>query len=120
MKNKKLTCISCPEGCILDIIANEQKIISVSGNKCKKGLDFAKNELFYPKRILTTTIALESEESFRLPVRSSNAISKKDIFSTIKDLKEIKAKAPVKMGDTVFKKNGETEIIIVASMSVDK
>lgn len=120
MENKKLTCISCPEGCILDIVTDGKKIISITGNRCKKGLVFAENELFNPKRILTTTIALESEAYSRLPVRSNNAISKEKIFSVMKELKKIKAKAPVKMGDTVFKKDDKEEIVIVASMSVDK
>ena len=120
MKNKKLTCINCPEGCTLDIVTEGQKIFSISGNRCKKGLAFAENEIFNPTRILTTTVSLKSKDYSRLPVRSSSAINKKDIFSVIKDLKEIKIEAPVKMGEIVFQKEGNTEIIIVASMSVEK
>ena len=76
MENKKLTCINCPEGCVLDIIVNSGKISSISGNKCKKGLSFAENEIFSPTRILTTIVAIDSEDYRRLPVRMGEIILK--------------------------------------------
>lgn len=120
MENKKLTCISCPEGCILDVVIDNYRIYSISGNKCKKGLLFAENEIFNPTRILTTTISIDSEDFSRLPVRSNIAVPKKDIFTIIDELKKIKVRAPIKMGDIVFKKSNGTETEIIASMSIEK
>ncbi|MDD3520408.1 MAG: DUF1667 domain-containing protein [Actinomycetota bacterium] len=120
MENKKLTCISCPEGCILDAVIDDCRISSISGNKCKKGLVFAETEIFNPTRILTTTIRIDSEDYSRLPVRSSVAVPKNDIFTIISELKKIKVKAPIKMGDIVLKKSSSAKTAIIASMSIEK
>ncbi|HAX17734.1 MAG TPA: hypothetical protein DCY00_03960 [Actinobacteria bacterium] len=120
MDNKKLTCISCPEGCILDVTIDNFRISSISGNKCKKGILFAENEIFNPTRILTTTISIDSEDYSRLPVRSNIAVPKENIFTIIRKLKTIKIKAPVKMGDIVFKESNNPEVSIIASMSIEK
>lgn len=120
MENKKLTCISCPEGCVLEIIADRDRISSISGNKCKKGLSFAENEIFSPTRILTSTVTIDSEDYHRLPVRSSIAVPKKDIFKIIEELKKVKLKAPVSMGEIILKINNGSQISIIASMTIEK
>ncbi|WP_255803292.1 DUF1667 domain-containing protein [Treponema denticola] len=48
----------------------ENENISVSGNKCPKGLSYGKSEAVCPMRILTSTIT--SSEGFpRLPVKQA-------------------------------------------------
>ncbi len=120
MENKKLTCISCPEGCILDVITDDCCISSISGNKCRKGLSFAENEIFNPARILTTTVSIGSEDYSRLPVRSNIAVPKKDIFKIIEELKKVKVKAPVRMGEIIFKINNDYKASIIAGMTIEK
>ena len=40
---KKLTCIVCPNGCEIEIDGD-----SIKGYTCKRGLEYAKEELFHP------------------------------------------------------------------------
>ena len=76
---------------------------------------------FSPTRILTTIVAIDSEDYRRLPVRSSIAVPKKDIFKIIKELKKIKVKAPVRMGEIILKiNNNGSQTSIIASMTIEK
>lgn len=44
----KLICIKCPRGCELNIDGE-----SITGNACPRGMDYAREELTNPQRIVT-------------------------------------------------------------------
>ena len=44
----KLICIKCPRGCELNIDGE-----AITGNSCPRGIDYAKEELTNPKRIVS-------------------------------------------------------------------
>ena len=47
----ELTCISCPLGCPLKVETdNEGKVLSVTGNTCKRGEDYGRKEVTAPTR----------------------------------------------------------------------
>ncbi|GAJ16473.1 unnamed protein product, partial [marine sediment metagenome] len=46
--------------------------ISFEGYTCKRGLEYAEQEYYEPKRILTTTIRVENGFLPLIPVRSNN------------------------------------------------
>ena len=52
---KKLVCIVCPNSCELEITETESGI-SVSGNKCKRGVSFATDEMTAPKRTISSVV----------------------------------------------------------------
>ena len=64
-----LNCILCPNGCRLHYEADG----SISGNKCKRGIDYAKQERTDPVRNLTFTVRTESGKL--VPVRTAKPIS---------------------------------------------
>ena len=115
----KLVCINCPRGCRLDVENNNGNII-VSGNFCPRGEQYAINELTNPLRTVTTTIAIESEKYDRLPVITSVQIPKDKIMDVVKALKDIKVKAPIKMGDVIVKNILGLDSDIIASKSIEK
>ena len=41
MEKRNLTCIGCPMGCALLVEMDGKEIISVTGNTCKKGAEYA-------------------------------------------------------------------------------
>ena len=57
---KELTCIICPKGCNIKVEVEDGKVISVEGNTCKRGYDYAFSEVTNPVRTLTSTIRLEN------------------------------------------------------------
>ena len=46
---RKMTCIVCPNGCELEAEIVDGKCISVSGNLCPKGAQYAAQEVEAPK-----------------------------------------------------------------------
>lgn len=117
---KRLTCIECPVGCILDIEYNKSRVLSVKGNECSKGEKFAHDEIIDPRRVLTTTIGIESALFNRLPVRSRIDVPRDQVMDMIRQVKKIKAKVPVKAGDIIIKDFLESGIDIISSFTIEK
>ena len=81
---KQLICIACPMGCHLEIDIDDD--YKVTGNKCKKGIEYGKKELINPTRIITSTVVIKGGIYKRLPVKTDGEISKKLIFEVMKEL----------------------------------
>ena len=118
---KNLTCIVCPIGCQLEIeLDGSGKPVNVSGNTCKRGLDYAMNEFTDPRRTLTTTVKICGSNADKfLPVRTSSPIPKPKMFEAMTMANAICAKAPVKMGDVICKDFVEAGIDLIACKNVD-
>ena len=100
MMIKELTCIVCPVGCHLKVdLGNDH---SVSENKCERGIEYGRQELINPKRMVTSTIIIEGGIYKRLPVKTSASVTKNLIFDVMKEINKIKVKSPVKMGDVIL------------------
>jgi len=121
MNKKKLTCIVCPLGCQMEVVYDDKakKIISMEGNQCKKGQKFAENEIIDPRRILTTTIKINSKTIKRLPVRSNTPAPKDKILEMAREAKKIKVKSPVKMGDILAYNFLDSGVDIISSTTID-
>jgi CxxC motif-containing protein len=117
--NKKITCILCPLGCIIES-EEKNKILNIIGNACIKGEKYAIQEIKKPLRILTTTIIVENGEQILLPVRSEKGIHRDLIISCIKKLSKIKVKAPIKCREVIYKNILNTGIDIIASRDLNK
>ena len=114
-----LVCIRCPLGCHLTVEEKNGEVI-VSGNNCKRGEEYAISELKNPMRTLTTTIDIDSLEHRRLPVISSNVLPKDKIMDVVKELKNYKVKAPIKINDEIDKNILNLGVDIIASRTIEK
>lgn len=113
---KELICIICPQSCRLTVDDNMQ----ISGNKCPRGIPYVKKELTAPERVLTTTVAIDSEYIKRLPVTSDVAIPKELIFAALEKTRSIKVKVPVKCGQILIANVLGLKANIVATRSILK
>ena len=68
---KKMICITCPTGCELEVTEENGKI-TVSGNRCPRGVVYAENELKDPRRVVTAVIRTENGKL--QPVRTNQAL----------------------------------------------
>ena len=109
----ELTCIGCPLGCSLTV--DEENDYAVTGNSCKKGAEYGKNELKNPTRVLTTTVNAEGGIHGRCPVRTEAPIPKAMLFDAMKVLSEVTVKAPVKCGETVLEDILGTGVNVIAT-----
>lgn len=109
---KDLICIICPEGCHLKIDVDND--FQTTGNKCKRGITYGKQELTNPTRTVTSTVCIEGASYCRLPVKTYIPISKDLVFKCIKEINKVKVKSPIKMGDVIIHNILNTGINIVA------
>ena len=114
---KNLICICCPRGCHLKVNLNENKVL---GNSCKRGESYGITELTNPIRIVTTTLKVKGGEQNIVPVKTKSAIPKDLTFKCIEILKEMEIKAPISVGDVLYKNILETGIDIVACRNIRK
>ena len=97
---RELTCIVCPMGCPLTVDFENGKILSVTGNTCPRGLNYAKNECLSPKRTITSTV--KCFDGSVLSVKTDCAIPKEKIFECMKIINNSVAHLPVSVGDVII------------------
>lgn len=114
-----ITCICCPLGCRVSV-EKKGKEIKLHGQQCKRGEDYAIQEITNPQRVVTTTVFVESGKQKMLPVRSKKEIPKKLVKESVNELSKIMVKAPVKCGDVVCKNILETGVDIIASCNMER
>ena len=117
---KELICISCPTGCHLtaEHAANGQWLIS--GNRCPRGKVYAINELTDPRRVVTATVASNSEYLPRIPVRTDKALPKRYIAPLLNKLYAMKVKIPVKSGEILLADVENSQINVIFSCDCEK
>jgi len=97
---KQITCITCPIGCRITIdTANGE--YSFSGNKCARGMEFARNEMISPVRSLTTTVRTSFPYMPVLPVRTNGEVPKEKIRDIIRELSKLVITEKIGIGETV-------------------
>lgn len=113
---KEFICIECPKGCHLKVDDD----LNVTGNTCIRGKTYAINELTCPKRIVTSTVVIESELVSRLPVITENEIPKEKMFDIVKALNDVRVKAPIKCRDIIIENVCDTGVNIIATRTIEK
>jgi CxxC motif-containing protein len=116
---KVIRCIVCPTGCQIKAISKGSDIV-FEGYTCERGLEYAKQEFYEPKRILTTTIRIDDGFLPLLPVRTDKPILKDRLREALDMIAKTVIKAPVKMGDILIENILELDSNIIASRDLAK
>lgn len=119
MEQKNLTCIGCPLGCQITVVLENGEVISVRGNTCKRGDDYARKEVTSPTRIVTSTVKVEGGNAPTVSVKTKSDIPKDKIFDCAKALKEVVVQAPISISDVVLSDVAGTGVDVVATKSVE-
>ena len=92
-------------------ITSEGDELVVTGNTCKRGKEFAINEMTDPRRTVCTTVRTSFPSVPVLPVRVSGAIPKNKIFDLMHEVNRI----------TVSKRIGREEVVVpnILDLGVD-
>ena len=118
MEQKILTCIGCPLGCQITVELEKEKVLSINGNTCKRGEDYAKKEVICPTRIMTSTVKVTGGVASVVSVKTKSDIPKDKIFDCVRALKDVEIEAPVAIGGVVLSNVAGTGIDVVATKSV--
>jgi len=117
---EEITCIVCPIGCKILLKKSENKIKILKGYKCKRGIEYAKNEALNPHRMLTTSVKVKNGDWPLVSVKSSKPIPKEKIFVVLNQVKKKYVNAPINLGDIIIKNISQTGINIVATKTIKK
>lgn len=115
---RNLTCIVCPRGCSLEVEIEEGKVISVTGQSCKRGVAYAETECTHPTRTLTTTMALEGGGV--LAVRTDKPVPKELVFDCMKEINAMTAPRGTRIGTVLIADILGTGANVIASQNADE
>jgi len=123
MKNlteKKIICVSCPLGCGLNVILDENnEVASVTGNNCPRGAAYAKTEVSDPRRVFASTVRVKGGKLPVCPIRSKTPAPKGKLKEIAKAVAELNVKAPIKIGQVLIHNVCGTDVDIVASRDLN-
>lgn len=98
---KEMICITCPNGCALRVEENDGKI-TVTGNKCPRGVAFATTELTHPMRTICSTVRTVYPAVPVIPVRVTKEIPKQRIFDVMRELDSIRVEEALGRGEVLI------------------
>lgn len=112
----EVICTCCPQGCHLQV--DEENGYAVTGNGCKRGAVYGRQELQHPVRIVTSTVAIAHAAHPTLPVKTSAEVPKECMKDIVAALREAEVCSPVHMGDVVLANVCNTGVDVVATRSM--
>jgi CxxC motif-containing protein len=117
---KELICIICPMGCRLETEYDAEKIVSVRGNECPRGKEYAAKEIFHPERIVTTTVHIRGASIPVLPVKTSLSVPKDLGPGIVRAASKITIDAPIGTGDIIIRNILGTGANLVATRTAER
>lgn len=115
-----IRCIVCPTGCEIEVIKEPDGEITFEGYTCKRGIEYAKQEFYAPKRVLTTTVRVKNGLLPLIPVRVDKAILKEKLDNALREIAITEVEAPIKMGDILIENVAGENVNIIASRDMPK
>lgn len=114
---RELTCIGCPMGCELTVEVENGVAVSVAGNTCKIGENYARSEISAPTRVITTTAL--SADGRPVAVKTAAPVPKELIFECLRQIKETTIALPAHIGDVFIENVCGTEVPVVVTRNVE-
>lgn len=118
MEKREIVCIGCPMGCLMEVELENNNVIKVTGNTCKRGETYAQKECTNPTRIVTSTVKVVGGKETMLPIKTERDIPKDKILMCISELKGIVVKAPIHTGDIVVSNIAGTGVNVIATKEI--
>ncbi|MCR5592147.1 MAG: DUF1667 domain-containing protein [Saccharofermentans sp.] len=113
--NKEIICINCPVGCRITVTdETETHTMKVSGNECKRGHEYAIQEITQPKRMITAVVLVKGGDE-PLSVKTSIPIPKECIQHIMKEISLLEVRPPIRQGEVLISNICETGADIVAT-----
>ena len=107
---RDMTCIICPRGCALKVEINGDNI-TVTGNSCPKGRQYAVDECTNPTRTVTSSVRVENREDTMVSVKTASPVPKDKILEVMRLIRAKSVCAPVGIGDIIIKDVFGTNIV---------
>ena len=104
-------------GCQVTVTTDGDAITNIANYTCKKGREYAIDEISNPTRMVTAVIPAKGSRE-PLSVKTRHVIPKSKIFDCIKAIEAAKVTLPVAIGDVVVANVCGTGVDIVATKNL--
>ena len=111
----QLICTACPQGCTLTALIENGEVIKVTGNNCKKGLDYGVAEMTDPRRMVASSVRVKNGFHPLLPVYTERPVPKPLIPQVLAEIRKVEVTAPVKVKSVIVENVLGTGINVLAS-----
>ncbi len=120
MERKEMICILCPLGCKMQVHPKPGKTseLSVRGQKCGLGIDYAYDEYTNPTRTVTSTVVIHNALLPRLPVKTDKPVPRDMVFKVLEEIAGVELTGPVEIGTVIIKELLGTDSNLVATRSL--
>lgn len=115
---QQITCISCPVGCRMTVVVENNQVMSVTGNTCIRGDRYARQECIAPERMVTAVVPVQGSP-MPLSVKTRTPIPKKLIADCMKALSEVRLHTPIAAGSVVISNVCGTGVDVIATRGVE-
>ena len=113
---RNLICIICPRGCALSADISSGNV-TVTGNGCPKGQEYAINECTNPVRTVTATVRAANRENTMVSVKTATPVSKDRMMEVMHALRSTEIQVPVKIGDIILRNVCGTDIVVTKGVN---
>ena len=118
-ETKKMICIRCPMGCEMDVSIMNNGQITIAGNVCKMGQQYANDEIYNPSRIVTSTVKVRNGAYPLVSVWTTGAVPKDRVADIVNVLVKTEVDAPVSINQIIIKNVLNLGVDIEASGRID-
>ena len=117
---QEVTCILCPNACQLGVhyYKDKKEITEVENLRCKRGQEYAEQEVFDPRRSVMSVVPINSKKWKVTSVLTSAPVPKRMIFDVYNEIKKLRLSVPVKRGDVAIKGVCGTESDVIITRTV--
>lgn len=112
---RNITCIICPRGCAMTVKEENGKL-TVSGNTCPKGEQYAIDECTNPVRTVTSTVRVSNRHDTMVSVKTAAPVPKGRMMDVMALLRKTTVTAPVAIGDVILTDVFGTEVVITKAV----
>ncbi|MCQ2796582.1 MAG: DUF1667 domain-containing protein [Bacilli bacterium] len=112
---KTVSCIICPNSCTIEI---DENTLVASGNKCPRGLEYAKQEITNPQRSVTSTVKTSFKHFPVLPCRTNKSVSKSKMMEVMNEINKVTVNNYLKVGEIIIKNIAGTDADLIATANV--
>ena len=107
---RNFICIICPRGCAMTAEI-QGETVTVTGNTCPKGEEYAIHECKNPVRTVTATVRVDNRRDTMVSVKTENPVPRGSMQEVMAALRKITVQAPIHIGDVVLKDIFGTKIV---------
>jgi CxxC motif-containing protein len=113
----QITCIVCPVGCRMDVTLQDGQFVSVSGNTCKRGEAYARQESVQPTRMVTA-VAHVIGSAVPVSLKTQQPIPKDKIAQCMEEINSLQLELPITSGDVLKENVAGTGVNLVATRTL--